>query len=203
MAVVEAPKRPKWVRPLVDYGGLALFLVGYIVHHRDLVLATWWLVAGSAIGLIVGLVVEKRLATMPLLAGGAALIFGGLTLAFHDSRFLKVKPTIINLAFAAFLLGGTLLKRNPLKHLIGEALHMTDEGWRKLTLRYGLYFLFVALLNEVVWRTQSNDIWVAFRFPGLQILALLFSFSQVPLIMKSAHQAEGDPEAEKPASPDE
>lgn len=192
----------KWVRGAVDYGGLALFLVGYLIH-RDLIKATWWLVAGSAIGLIVGFVAEKRLATMPLLAGGAALVFGGLTLIFHDTRFLKVKPTIINLAFAVFLLGGTLLKRNPLKHLIGEALHMTDEGWRKLTTRYGLYFLFVAMLNEAVWRTQSDATWTFFRFPGLQILALLFSFSQVPLIMKSAEQAEGQPDAEKPVSPDE
>jgi intracellular septation protein len=187
----------------VDYGGLALFLVGYIVHHRDLVLATWWLVGGSAIGLIIGLVVEKRLATMPLLAGGAALVCGGLTLAFHDPRFLKVKPTIINLAFAVFLLGGTLMKRNPLKHLIGEALHMTDEGWRKLTLRYGLYFLFVAMLNEVVWRTQTDTTWTFFRFPGLQILALLFSFSQVPLIMKSAQQAEAEASADEPVATDE
>lgn len=192
----------KWVRASVDYGGLVLFLVGYLVH-RDLIKATWWLVAGSAIGLIVGFVAERRLATMPLLAGGAALVFGGLTLVFHDTRFLKVKPTIINLAFAVFLLGGTLLKRNPLKHLIGEALHMTDEGWRKLTMRYGLYFLFVALLNEAVWRTQSDATWTFFRFPGLQILALLFSFSQVPLIMKSAHQAESDPAADKPVTPDE
>jgi intracellular septation protein len=192
----------KWVRAAVDYGGLALFLVGYLVH-RDLIKATWWLVAGSAIGLIVGFVAEKRLATMPLLAGGAALVFGGLTLVFHDTRFLKIKPTIINLAFAAFLLGGTVLKRNPLKHLIGEALHMTDAGWRTLTLRYGLYFLFVALLNEAVWRTQSDATWTFFRFPGLQILALLFSFSQVPLIMKSAKAAETDPAADKPVSPDE
>lgn len=192
----------KWVRASVDYGGLALFLVGYLVHH-DLMKATWWLVGGSALGLIVGFVAEKRLATMPLLAGGAALVFGGLTLIFHDTRFLKVKPTIINLAFAVFLLGGTILKRNPLKHLIGEALHMTDEGWRKLTMRYGFYFLFVALLNEAVWRTQSDATWTFFRFPGLQILALLFSFSQVPLIMRSTHQAENDPAAEKPAAPDE
>lgn len=192
----------KWVRGAVDYGGVALFLVGFLIH-RDLMEATWWLVAGSAIGLIVGFVAERRLATMPLLAGGAALIFGGLTLIFHDTRFLKIKPTIINLAFAAFLLGGTVLKRNPLKHMIGEALHMTDEGWRTLTLRYGLYFLCVAMLNEAVWRTQSDATWAFFRFPGLQILALLFSFSQVPLIMRSSQQAEAEHLGDKPVAPDE
>ena len=200
--MAQARKNPKWVRPAVDYGGLVLFLIGFLIH-RNLMEATWWLVAGSAIGLIVGFVFEKRLATMPLLAGGAALVFGGLTLVFHDTRFLKVKPTIINLAFAVFLLGGTLLKRNPLKHLIGEALHLTDAGWRTLTLRYGLYFLFVALLNEAVWRTQSDTTWTFFRFPGLQVLALLFSFSQVPLIMKSAAQAEAQHVGDKPVAADE
>ncbi len=200
--MAEARKHPKWVRPVVDYGGLGLFLVGFLIH-RNLMEATWWLVAGSAIGLIVGFVVERRLATMPLLAGGAALVFGGLTLIFHDTRFLKVKPTIINLAFAVFLLGGTVLKRNPLKHLIGEALQLTDSGWRTLTMRYGFYFLFVALLNEAVWRTQTDTTWTFFRFPGLQVLALLFSFSQVPLIMKSSSQAEADAAADKPVAADE
>jgi intracellular septation protein len=200
--VTLTSQQRKWVRVTVDYGGLALFLVGYLIHH-ELVKATWWLVAGSAIGLMVGLIFERRLATMPLLAGGAALFFGGLTLLFHDAVFLKAKLTIINLAFAAFLLGGTLLKRNPLKHVVGEALHLTDAGWRTLTLRYGLYFLFVAALNTVIWLTLPDNVWAYFRIPGVQILALLFSFSQVPLIMKSAGQAEAAHTPEAPAAVDE
>ncbi len=196
-----SPKTRRWVRGTVDYGGLVVFLIGYLVT-RDLVQATWWLVAGSAAALILGFAVERRVAPMPLLAGGAALLFGGLTLIFDDARFVKMKPTFVNLAFAGFLIGGSLFNRNPLKMLMGQALVMTDRAWKSLTWRYGLYFLAIAIINEVVWRTQPEPIWVAFRFPGLQILALVFSFTQVPLIMKGMKDAEPatEPVAE-PAAP--
>lgn len=184
----------RWVRGTVDYGGLLAFVIGYIVT-RDAVQATWWLVAGSAAGLVLGFAVERRVAPMPLLAGGAALLFGGLTLIFDDARFVKMKPTFVNLAFAGFLIGGSLLNRNPLKVLMGQALVMTDRAWKTLTWRYGFYFLAIAILNETVWRTQPEPVWVAFRFPGLQVLALTFSFIQVPLIMKGMKGAEAEAEA--------
>jgi intracellular septation protein len=198
-----SPKARRWVRGTVDYGGLLAFVIGYIVT-RDAVQATWWLVAGSAAGLVLGFAVERRVAPMPLLAGGAALLFGGLTLIFDDARFVKMKPTFVNLAFAGFLIGGSLLNRNPLKVLMGQALVMTDRAWKTLTWRYGLYFLAIAILNEAVWRTQPEPVWVAFRFPGLQILALVFSFIQVPLIMKGMKDAEAeagpDPESAAPTA---
>jgi len=103
--VTLSPKTRSYIRAAVDYGGLAVFLIAYLIG-RDLVQATWWLVVGSAAALVLGFAVERRVAPMPLIAGGAALLFGTLTLVFHDPRFIKVKPTIMNLLFGLVLLGG-------------------------------------------------------------------------------------------------
>ena len=195
-----SPNARKWVRGVVVYGGLVAFLLGFFLirgggmtSQEALVQATWWLVGGSLLGLVVGFVFEKRIAPFPLIAGGAALVFGGLTLFFHDVRFVKLKPTVMNSLFGVALLGGLILRKNPLKLLLGDAVKMPDEGWRKLTLNYGLFFLALAGLNEIVWRTQPDDIWVVFRFPGLLILTVLFGFAQVPLMMKYAKTDEPPP----------
>jgi len=174
----------KWVTWFVDYFALAAFLIGYFATGRNIQQATWVLVAGSALALVVGYAVERRLAPFPALAGGAALVFGGLTLIFHDVRFLKMKPTVMNLFFSVLMFGGLILRKQPLKMLMGEAVEMPDEAWRKLTLRYGVFFAALAGLNEVVWRTQPEETWVLFRFPGLIVVTLLFSLSQAPFLMK-------------------
>ena len=225
-----SPSARKWVRGVVDYGGLASFLVAFAylratgtAQSEALMEATWALVAGSAVALLIGFIVEgppappnprgaagalvagsavalligfiveRRIAPCPLIGGAAALFFGTLTLVFHDPRLLKIKPTVMNSAFGVILLAGLVLKKNPLKLLMGESLQMPDEGWRKLTLHYGLFFLALAALNEAVWRTQPDDIWVVFRFPGILILTVLFSFAQVPLMMKYAKTDEPPP----------
>lgn len=188
----ERPRAPGWVRAAVDYGAPLAFMLAFLAT-RDAVKASGALVAGAAAALALGYATERRIAPMPLVAGLAALIFGGLTLVFHDERFIKVKPTVLNVGFAAFLLGGIALRRNPLKALLGETLRMPDEIWRKLTLRYGVFFLCMALLNEAVWRTQSTYVWAWFRFPGLQILAVLFSLAQTPLMMRHMQAAEEPP----------
>ncbi len=173
------------VRAIVDYGGLAVFVAAFFLRlrfvattgglgwtiamgghgPRDITAATIWLVIGSAVALLVGLIAERRLAPMPLIAGAFALVFGALTLGFHDPRFIKIKPTAVNLIFGVVLLAGVALRKNPLKWLLGEALVLPEEAWRKLTVRYALYFLAMAVLNEVVWRTQSDAVWVLFRMP--------------------------------------
>lgn len=181
-----SPSARRWVRFGVDYGGLVVWVIAYFAGGKNLVNATWALVAGSALALLVGLVLERRLAPIPLIAGGAALVFGGLTLVFKDPRFLKIKPTVMNTVFGLGLLGGLVLKKNPLKLLIGEAFPMMDAGWRILTLRFGLFYLCLAALNEAVWRTQPDTVWVLFRFPGLMILTVLFAVSQAPTMMKHA-----------------
>lgn len=174
------------VRAAVDYLGLAAFAVAFFASGKSFIVATWALVAGCAFALAVGLVVERRIAPLPALAGVAALIAGLLTLAFKDPVFVKMKPTVVNSILGLGLLAGLAAGKNPLKLLLGEALHLTDSGWRKLTVRYGLFFLVLAALNEVVWRTQSNETWVIFRMPGLPLLALAFSLAQVPVMLKEA-----------------
>ena len=109
-----------------------------------------------------------------------------MTLVFHDPRILKMKTTFIDAALGLFLLGGFALGKSPIKLLMGQALTLTDKAWRGLTLRFGLFFLAMAGLNEVVWRTQPDAVWVAFRFPGLIILSLLFSATQAPGMLKDA-----------------
>lgn len=173
-----------WVRYFVDYSALAFFMVAFFATGRDITKATWALVAGSAIALIVGLAVERRLAPFPAIAGGAALVFGGLSLVFHDPRLLKIKPTVMNTVFGLTLLGGLALGKNPLKLLLGDAFDMPPTVWRRLTMNYALFFLALAALNEAVWRTQTDSVWVLFRFPGLLILTLIFSFAHGPMLMK-------------------
>lgn len=182
----------KWVRAFVDYGWPLGFLIGYFIT-RDVVQASWGLVVGAALALVVGYAFERRIAPMPLVAGLVAVLFGALTLIFDDDRFVKVKPTVTSLAFGLFLIGGMLLRRNPLKALLAAAFQMSDEGWRKLTWRYGIFFLAVAALNEFMWRTQPDAVWVVFRFPGLSIIHVAFAVTQVPLMMKYAHTAQAPP----------
>ena len=179
------------IRSGVDYAGPLAFLLGYLIT-RNLLTATWALVGASGLALIVGYIVERRIAPMPLFAGLAALIFGTLTLVFNDTRFVKIKPTVINTVLAAVMLGGVWLKKNPLKALLGDAIKLPDPAWRTLTLRYGVFFLCTAILNEAVWRTQPDGVWIWFRMPGLQILALVFSLSQVPLMLKHAPPESGE-----------
>lgn len=188
-APATAPKNKNgWVRTVVDYGAALAFGAAYFIT-KDFQKATWVLVAASAAALAIGFAVERRLALLPLFFGGMALIFGTLGLIFHSDVFVKIKVTVINLALAAFLFGGVMAKRQPLKLIMGEALHLPDAAWRTLTLRYGGYFGVVALLNEIVRNTQDTDTWVKFRI-GLLPLALVFVATQVPFMMK--HMAKGD-----------
>jgi len=182
----------RWISSLVDFGWPLGLIVGYLIT-RDMVLASWGLVAGAAIALVVGYVLERRIAPMPLAAGVLALVFGLLTLIFHDPRFIYVKPTVTSLAFGLLLLGGLAIRRNPLKMLLGSSLPMPDEGWRKLTLRYGLFFLVMAALNEFIWRTQSEGVWLAFRFPGSSLIHIAFGLAQAPLILRYARTDETPP----------
>jgi Intracellular septation protein A len=182
-----------WVRYFVDYSALVVFVAAYFATGKNLTQATWALVVGSGIALVVGLAVERRIAPFPLIACAAGLVFGGLALFFHDPRLLKIKPTVMNGVFGLILTGGLLMGKHPLKLLLGEAFEMPESAWRRLTLNYALFFFALAGLNEFVWRTQAEEVWVVFRFPGLMILAVVFSLTQVPLMMKYAKQGEAPP----------
>lgn len=206
MTTENAPTRhPAWIRQVVDFGALAAFAAVFLFFRlrgvpgdQALVHATWGLVGGSVVAITVGLLVEKRLALMPLLVGGFALVFGVLTLVFNDDLFVKLKVTVLNASLAIALLGGIWLGKQPLKALLGSVIPVNDRAWRILTVRYGLYFAAVALTNEVIrnealmtmatQRIGSSmdpaDVWVSFR-GVLWIASSVFGLCQVPLIMRN------------------
>src|SRR3546814_386548 len=146
--------------------------------------ATAALLAATGVGLVLSLLLLRRLPLMPLVTAAVVGVFGGLTLWLHDDTFIKMKPTVINALFAAVLLGGLALGRMPLRLLLGSALQITQTGWRQLSLRCGLLFAGLAVLNEIVWRTQSTDVWVAFKVFGLMGLTVAFMLAQAPLIAR-------------------
>ena len=190
MPAETAKKAPGWVKPAADYGPLIAFFTGYMMNGRDLMVATVWLMIATAIATLALLVIERRVPVMPLVTAGIVGVFGGLTLWLKDDTFIKMKPTIVQLIFAVILLGGLAFGKLLLKPLFGAAWKMRDSAWRTITIRYGLFFIVAAALNEVVWRTQSTDFWVNFKIFGLIGLTVLFSLSQTPLILREAKAAE-------------
>lgn len=219
-AAPEGP--PTWIRSVVDFGAIAAFALAFLILRlrglsgdEALVQATWALVAGAVVAVAVGLFVEKRLALMPLIVGGFALVFGVLTLVFNDDLFVKLKVTVLNGSLAVALLGGTLLGKQPLKALLGTVIPVNDRAWRILTIRYGFFFLAVALVNEAVrsealvaWAAPKlgltgvdpADVWVSFR-GVLWIASSVFGLAQVPLIMKNL-VGDGPVDPSAPARPD-
>ena len=218
-----APKKESNLRQLVDFGGLLAFGLAFLVFRlrglegdAALVNATWFLVTGSAVGVAVGLIVEKRLALLPLLVGGFALVFGLLTLLTGDGLWVKLKVTILNASLAVALLGGLWLGKQPLRALLGTVIPINDRAWRILTFRYGLFFLCVAITNELVrsealvgWAAQRlgrgdldpADVWVSFR-GVLWVASSAFGLSQIPLIMRNLTSTDQPVDPMAPAEPD-
>jgi intracellular septation protein len=204
MAEEEQSKSGGTVRAIVDYGALVAWLGSFLVYWLvlrmpeagALLQATWWLIGGSVISLGIGFFAERRIAPIPLFAGILALSLGSLALFFKDTFYVQIKPTIANLIFAAVCLGGAIFDKNPLKAMFGGSLNLSEAGWRKLTFRYGLFFLVMAGLNEVVRLTQPVHIWALVKFPGMEILILLFAISQTPMMMKDMKAMEAAGELE-------
>lgn len=177
-----------WLRAAVDFGALVAFGVVYAVTH-DLLTATWAIVAGSAVALTVGLVVEKRLAPLPLIIGVFALVFGGLTLVTHDTRYLKMEGSFLYVALGLGLLIGGRMGLNPLKELLGSALRMPLPAWRTLTVRYAVFFLVLGVANEAVRRLGSDDLFAKWKVAKF-VISLVFSLAQAPFLMKHAMESE-------------
>jgi intracellular septation protein len=123
---------------------------------------------------------------MPVVTAIVVVVFGGLTLALHDETFIKLKPTIIYVLFGGTLLGGYIFDKSFLAIVLDSVFHLTEEGWRKLTLRWALFFFALAILNEVIWRTQSTDFWVNFKLYGFFPLTVVFAAMQYPLTIRYA-----------------
>ncbi|NTJ43337.1 septation protein A [Agrobacterium larrymoorei] len=147
-------------------------------------IATGLFMIATAVALTVSWVLTRTLPMMPLISGIVVLVFGALTLYLQNDTFIKMKPTIVNSLFGVILLGGLLFGQSLLGYVFNSAFKLTDEGWRKLTLRWGIFFLFLAVLNEVVWRNFTTDQWVAFKVWGTMPITIIFTMAQMPLVMR-------------------
>ena len=176
-------------RPVIkfatDFGPLLIFFIIYFKSENNLKIAIPPFIIATLIALLVVYFLEKRIPIVPLTSGILITFFGGLTLYFDNKIFFYMKPTIINLLFAGVLFFGKYFTQKPLlKKIFQNALDLEDEGWKKLNYRWIVFFLFVAMLNEIVWRTQTELFWVNFKVWGLLPISFLFAASQVPLINK-------------------
>lgn len=153
--------------------------------------ATGLFMAATAIALVVSWTLTRTLPIMPLVSGVVVFVFGGLTLWLQDATFIKMKPTIVNTLFGGVLLGGLFFGRSLLGYVFDSAFKLDAEGWRKLTLRWGLFFLFLAVVNEVVWRNFSEETWVAFKVWGIMPITIAFTLFQMPLIIRHSTEELG------------
>tara|TARA_R110002020_G_scaffold156117_8_gene337667 strand:+ start:990 stop:1703 length:714 start_codon:yes stop_codon:yes gene_type:complete len=151
----------------------------------------------TAIALTASWMLTRTLPIMPLLSGVIVLIFGALTLWLQDETFIKLKPTIINTLFGAILLGGLLFGKSLLGYVFDSAFRLDAEGWRKLTWRWGLFFLVMALINEIIWRNFSTNFWIAFKVWGNMPLSIVFTLMQLPLMQRHALVEEAAEEAKR------
>ncbi len=170
---------------LTDFGPLAIFFYYYYDNNKDLSIAIPPLIIATLIALIIVWFYERKIPPMPLASGVLITFFGGLTIYFNDPIFIYIKPTIINIMFAIALFMGKYFTEEPiLKKLLGKSILMTDEGWKILNKRWMLFFLGLALLNEIVWRTQSEEFWVNFKVWGMLPITIIFTAFQIGLINK-------------------
>jgi intracellular septation protein len=167
---------------VLDIGPLVLFFAANAKF--GIFAATAAFMVAVLIALAVSYVLTRHIAIMPVITAVIVLVFGGLTLVLHNDLFIKLKPTIIYLLFGGTLLGGLAVGKSLLGVVFDQMFHLTAEGWRKLTWRWALFFLALAVLNELVWRTQTTDFWVSFKLFGVVPLTFLFGALQVPLINK-------------------
>jgi len=176
------------IKAFTEYGPLAVFFIANAKF--GIFTATAAFMAASAAALIISYVLTRRIAKMPLITAGFVFVFGSLTLWLNDETFIKIKPTLVYLLFTLILTGGYMMKRYFLADLFGAALELTSQGWRRMTLRWAVFFVALALLNEYVWRHFSTDMWVNLKVFGFAPLTVVFALAQTGLIKK--HMIERD-----------
>ncbi|MFK8252841.1 septation protein A [Ancylobacter terrae] len=195
--ITSAPPAPaRTMNPFLKFalemGPLAVF---FIANGRaGIYAATGAFMVATLLALIAMWVIARKIAVMPLVSAAVVLVFGTLTIVLQDDHFIKIKPTIVNALFGAALLGGLAFGRPLMPYVLGDVFKLTDEGWRQLSIRWGIFFLAMAVLNEIVWRSVSTDAWVAFKTFGYLPLTFVFALSQAGLLNR--YSAEPRPEAE-------
>ena len=176
-----ANSRPALFEPLIRPFIPAAVATG---ERAGIFVATAVFMVAILVALAASYAMTRRLPMMALVSAVVVVVFGGLTLFLQDELFIKLKPTIIYLLFASTLFGGIVFGKNLLAMVFDQMFNLTSEGWHKLTVRWALFFLFLAGLNELVWRTQSTDTWVTFKVFGVMPLTFVFAMLQMPLLKK-------------------
>ena len=184
----DKPQLNPILKLVLDIGPLVLFFGANA--QFGIYAATGAFMVAVLAALAVSYALTRHVAIMPVVTAIIVLVFGGLTIILHDELFIKLKPTIIYVLFGGVLLAGLAFGKSFIGILFDSVFDLTDEGWRKLTLRWGLFFLALAVLNEAVWRNFSTDFWVSFKLFGVVPLTLLFGAAQDPLLTKYARQDE-------------
>ena len=174
------------LKMFLDIAPLAVFFLAYRIS--GVFAATAAIMISTIISLAITYWLEKKISVMPLVSGVIITVFGTLTLLLHDDTFIKMKPTLVNLIFASILLGGVYFKKPLLKYVLGSAMSLGEDGWRILSLRWGIFFIFLAVLNEFIWRNFSTDFWVNFKVFGMFSLTIIFTILQMPLIKKHGQE---------------
>lgn len=180
----------KIIKFLCDVVPLAVFFIGY--KYYGLIEATAALVGATLISVIALYALERKIPMVPLVSAIILGFFGALTVLSGDPLFIKIKPTIINSLFAIVLLGGVYFKKGLLKYVMGAAIPLSDDAWIKFSLRWAFFFIFLAILNEVIWRNFPEAFWVKFKVFGMLPLTLIFTALQIPFIKRNAQHPEPD-----------
>ncbi len=184
MTTTAKPQLNPLLKMALDLGPLILFF--FANSHYGIFVATTTFMIAVLAALAVSYVMTRQLPIMPVVTAIIVVVFGGLTLILHDATFIKVKPTIIYALFGAVLIGGLVFNKPLLGIVFDSLFNLTEEGWRKLTLRWAIFFLALAVLNEIVWRNASTNVWVDFKVFGVMPLTLVFGALQVPLLKRYA-----------------
>jgi intracellular septation protein len=206
----KARHLPPLVKLALEMGPLVLFFLtnSYgerffaVAETQRIFLATGVFMVATIVSLAVTYAWVRQIPVMPLVSAVVVIVFGGLTIWLNDELFIKLKPTIVNTLFGCVLLGGLLFGKSLLTYVLDTVFQLTDEGWRKLTFRWGLFFFVLAAINEIVWRNFSTDTWVNFKVFGIMPITIAFALAQTPLLMRyerSAAPEEGKPSAENEA----
>ena len=189
--MTDEKRLPPLLKLALELGPLALFFVanayadrfGFAENER-IFAATGLFIVATVVALSISYALLRKLPIMPLVSGVVVVVFGGLTLALQNEMFIKLKPTIVNTMFGLVLLGGLYFRKPLLQIVLDSMFELTEEGWRKLTLRWALFFFALAALNEIVWRTQTTDFWVSFKVFGIMPLTIAFALAQTPLLLR-------------------
>jgi intracellular septation protein len=172
------------MKQLFEFFPLIVFFVVYYKSDKDLYLSITAVIIATLISLVALYIKERKISTMMLVSTVILIVFGGLSIFLKNDIFFKMKPTIINALFAIILIGSTFFNKPVLKLLLNSSMKLTDQGWSLMNKLWSGFFIFLALLNEIVWRTQTTDVWVNFKVFGIMGITIIFTIVQIPFLKR-------------------